>query len=143
MAMQIISLTSSDGENIQVNKDMAMMSETIKNLIEDVGESTQPIPIPNVDGHTLRKISQFCEYHSLHPNVDVKQYYTSGNITDPWDISFCDVPMSSKINIVNAANYLDIKSLLDTMIVSIACDIRGKTVQEMKEMLMVSDAPQQ
>jgi S-phase kinase-associated protein 1 len=45
-----ITLTSSDGIDITVNRDVATRSVLIKNLIEDLGEAatSEPVPIPNV-----------------------------------------------------------------------------------------------
>jgi S-phase kinase-associated protein 1 len=46
---QMISITTSDGITMDVERPVAERSILIKNLLEDLGgESTESIPIPNV-----------------------------------------------------------------------------------------------
>lgn len=47
--VKLISITTSDGVNMQVERPVAERSILIKNLLEDLGgESDESIPIPNV-----------------------------------------------------------------------------------------------
>jgi len=50
-----LTLQSSDGQNFIVPVHTAQLSETLRNLIEDVG-TDNPIPLPTVDGKTLATI---------------------------------------------------------------------------------------
>lgn len=46
--VKLISITTSDGVNMQVERPVAERSILIKNLLEDLGgESDESIPIPN------------------------------------------------------------------------------------------------
>ena len=55
-------LQSSDGQQFQVDEDVAYQSITIRNLTEDTG-SDFPVPLPNVDGKTLSKVLEYCNKH--------------------------------------------------------------------------------
>lgn len=132
---QIIKVASSDERIFEVSKDVISMSTVIKNVIEDVGVSNDPIPLPNVTGDIMEKIIQFCEYHTVHPEVNVAEYMTTGKITDPWDITFCEMPMDVKIDVINATNYLDIKQLLDMLCLSVAHAIKGKSPAEIRQIM--------
>ena len=65
--MPSISLQSSDGENFCVDVEIARKSITIKTMLEDLGLEDEgaetPVPLPNVDGKTLKKIIQWCTKH--------------------------------------------------------------------------------
>ncbi|KAG0042743.1 suppressor of kinetochore protein mutant, partial [Gryganskiella cystojenkinii] len=50
-----ITLTSLDNQEFKVDKEVAERSILIKNMIEDVGESDAPIPLPNVSSAVLTK----------------------------------------------------------------------------------------
>jgi S-phase kinase-associated protein 1 len=52
----MVKLTSADGQEFTVTKEVANMSVLIKNMLEDFGEETDtPIPLPNVSGQILAK----------------------------------------------------------------------------------------
>jgi len=53
--MTEIKLLSSDQAIIVVQKEVAERSILIKNMLEDVGEVTEAIPIPNVNEAVLKK----------------------------------------------------------------------------------------
>lgn len=44
----MITLTSSDGVDITIEREVAERSILIKNMLEDLGDSGEAIPIPNV-----------------------------------------------------------------------------------------------
>ncbi len=53
---KMVKLTSSDGQEFSVPREVASLSVLIKNMLEDFGEETDtPIPLPNVSGQILAK----------------------------------------------------------------------------------------
>ena len=74
--MPSISLQSSDGENFCVDVEIARKSITIKTMLEDLGlededAETSPVPLPNVDGKTLKKIIQWCTKHKDDEKIKI------------------------------------------------------------------------
>jgi hypothetical protein len=52
----MVKLTSNDGQEFNVPKEVAMQSVLIKNMLEDIGDADdQPIPLPNVSAPILAK----------------------------------------------------------------------------------------
>jgi len=52
----MVKVTSSDGQEFNISKEIACQSVLIKNMLEDVGEAEDlPIPLPNVSGPILSK----------------------------------------------------------------------------------------
>ena len=52
----MVKVTSSDGQEFTVSKEVACMSVLIKNMLDDFGEEMdQAIPLPNVTGAILGK----------------------------------------------------------------------------------------
>jgi len=127
-----IKLESSDSKVIEVNRDVIIMSQTIKNMLDDVSSDADTLPITNVDGRTLEKVVEYCEYHHGHPSAVVdKEDYRTDNILE-WDQKFLEVEMKLLFDIISAANFLDIKGLLDLCCKVIANLIKGKTPDEIK-----------
>jgi S-phase kinase-associated protein 1 len=97
-------------------------------------ESDQAIPLPNVTGPILEKIIEWCIHHKDDPapaaEDDVKQK-TVDDISE-WDANFVKVDQGTLFELILAANYLDIKPLLDLTCKTVANMIKGKTAEEIR-----------
>ncbi|KAJ8102619.1 E3 ubiquitin ligase SCF complex, Skp subunit [Lipomyces tetrasporus] len=131
----MVKLTSSDGESFDVEKDVAERSVLIKNMIEDVGDDSTEIPIPNVTANVLKKVLEWCEHHKSDPapatedDTDARKKSTD---IDEWDQKFMQVDQEMLFEIILAANYLDIKALLEVGCKTVANMIKGKTPEEIR-----------
>jgi len=133
-----ILLQSSDGAEISVPRDVASRSVLIKNLIEDVGEgaTAEAIPIPNVNEAVLKKVLEWCEQHKLDPPASQDDDSDSRKKTtdiEEWDQKFMQVDQEMLFEIILAANYLDIKALLDVGCKTVANMIKGKSPEEIRK----------
>ena len=142
MSGQII-LKSNDNQDFSMAIELAKISETIKTMLDDLGidaeseEANEPIPLPNVNGVILKKVVQWCEQHksdfqtfaqddedSSQPRLD--------DIPD-WDIKFFEVDQAEIFELILAANYLDIKGLLNIGCKVVAKMIQGKSPEEIRK----------
>jgi len=133
--MTTIKLQSSDDQEFEVSADVAKMSVTIKNMFDDIPEGDNTIPLPNVTGKILAKVTEYCKYHIEHPlppSDDKKDEKRTDDIT-PWDQEFCKVDQATLFELILAANYLDIKPLLDLTCKTVANMIKGKTPEEIRK----------
>jgi S-phase kinase-associated protein 1 len=134
--MSLVKLYSADDKIIEVSKDVAKMSGLIDGMMEDIGGLATPISIPNVSGQILDKIIQFCQYHTDHPEIDINSYLKTTTL-DKWnsyDSDFCTkVDMTTLFEIINGANYLDIKLLMTLLVKYNANLILGKTKEEITQ----------
>merc|ERR1712166_982741 len=120
---QEVVLLSKDETEVKLKFGIAMMSETIKALSsfpedpEDQDEWEVPdasIPLPPVEGAILQK--------------DEKE-----DATEAWDKAFAAVDDDTLFSLILAANYLDIKPLLDLTCKTVADYIKQcKTPQEIR-----------
>ncbi|KAF3930131.1 hypothetical protein ABW19_dt0207676 [Dactylella cylindrospora] len=136
--MDQIKLLSSDQVEITVDKGVAERSILIKNMLEDVGGdfTAQSIPIPNVNDAVLRKVIEWCEHHKNDPppptDEDSDSRKKSTDIEE-WDQKFMQVDQEMLFEIILAANYLDIKPLLDVGCKTVANMIKGKSPEEIRK----------
>lgn len=136
-ASQLI-LQSSDNEDISVDKDVAERSVLIKNMVSDLGEEamTEPIPIPNVNAAVLKKVIEWCTHHKNDPAPPTDDDSDSRKKTtdiEEWDQKFMQVDQEMLFEIILAANYLDIKQLLDVGCKTVANMIKGKSPEEIRK----------
>jgi len=132
--MSTVKLQSVDGAEVEVPVEVAKMSETVKHLIEDIG-GDQVIPLPNVTGKTLNKVIDYCKYHLEHPAPPSEEKKEEKRTDDIllWDLEFCKVlDQASLFELILAANYLDIKPLLDLTCKTVANMIKGKTPEDIR-----------
>ncbi|OBZ69090.1 Suppressor of kinetochore protein 1 [Grifola frondosa] len=139
----MVLLVTSDNEQFTVDKEVAERSVLIKNMLEDVGESDQPIPLPNVSSSVLKKVLEYCEHHRGEPlpaaDAEQSQDETRKRTTDisEWDQKFITVDQEMLFEIILAANYLDIKPLLDVGCKTVANMIKGKTPEEIRKLFNI------
>ena len=142
--MTKVTLKSKDDKAYPVEKDVACMSTTIKNLIDDIDELDEgtAIPVPYVSGAILEKVIQYCEYHLENPVPAVEDKSHEEKRTDdiiPWDAEFCQVDQSTLFELILAANFLDIKSLLDLTCKTVANMIKGKSPEEIRKLFNIKN----
>ncbi|KAI4213670.1 MAG: hypothetical protein LQ351_003636 [Letrouitia transgressa] len=138
MSTQIIKLQSSDNAEIPVERDVAERSILIKNMIEDIGDEaiTDAIPIPNVNESVLHKVLEWCQHHRADPPASTDDDSDSRKKTtdiEEWDQKFMQVDQEMLFEIILAANYLDIKNLLDIGCKTVANMIKGKSPEEIRK----------
>ncbi|KAK3813308.1 MAG: E3 ubiquitin ligase complex SCF subunit sconC, variant [Benniella sp.] len=130
-----VQLQSSDGELFTVSEEVAKRSVLIKNLLDDVGTMEHAIPLHNVNAKVLEKVIEYCKHHCEDP-------YDEPEDDDPrkrkhemeeWDKNFMDVGQEMIFDLILAANYMDIKPLLDLGCKTIAGIIRGKDPEEIRQ----------
>ncbi|RXK41985.1 E3 ubiquitin ligase complex SCF subunit sconC [Tremella mesenterica] len=141
--LQEILIVTSDDETFTVKVEVIQRSAMIKAMLEDLGEQEgQVIPLPNVSSSVLTKVLEYCEHHKNEPlpvadanDVDDARRRTS-EIGD-WDANQVDQEMLFEI--ILAANYLDIKPLLDVGCKTVANMIKGKTPEEIRKLFNITN----
>ncbi|RKP14078.1 E3 ubiquitin ligase complex SCF subunit sconC [Piptocephalis cylindrospora] len=135
----MVKLTSSDNQTFEVERKVAERSILTKNLLEDVGGYDQAIPLPNVTGPVLKRVLEYCEHHKDDAAVDAEEAeddYSQPRVNEeiePWDRDFIGSKQEVIFELILAANYLDIRSLLELGCKVIASQIKGKTPEQIRE----------
>uniref|UniRef100_A0A2N9FU46 SKP1 component POZ domain-containing protein n=1 Tax=Fagus sylvatica TaxID=28930 RepID=A0A2N9FU46_FAGSY len=85
-----ITLRSSDNETFEMEERVAMLSETIKHLIEDdcVVCVDSVIPVPNVKSDTLARVIEYCKKH-------VESSESESEALKTWDAEFVDIEQNT------------------------------------------------
>ncbi|XP_063968788.1 S-phase kinase-associated protein 1-like [Lytechinus pictus] len=136
--MPNIKLASSDGEVFEVEVEVARQSVIIKTMLEDLGmdeEDDDAIPLPNVNGTILKKVLEWCHFHRNDPPPPEDDENREKRTDDicAHDQDFLKVDQGTLFELILAANYLDIKGLLDGTCKTVANMIKGKTSEEIRK----------
>lgn len=156
---QNVVLVSVEGERFTVERKIAERSLLLKNYLNDMhdtnlqGDNSDSededeeddeeivMPVPNVRSSVLQKVIEWAEHHkdSNFPDEDDDDSRKSAPV-DAWDREFLKVDQEMLYEIILAANYLNIKPLLDAGCKVVAEMIRGRTPEEIRRTFnIVSD----
>merc|ERR1711939_1020938 len=90
----------------------------------------------------LGKVIDFMKQHVDKPMKEIEKPLRSekmGEVVDEWDAKYIDVEQELLFEIILAANYLDIKSLLDLSCAKVASMIKGKTPAEIRKTFNITE----
>ena len=124
----MVTLISSDHERFEVPEAAATMSQTIRHMIED-GCTDGGIPLPNVTGSILAKVLEYCNKHAADAESNKEEL-------DKFDKAFVDevkADQATLFDLILAANYLNVKGLLDLTCQTVADMIKDKSVEEIRQ----------
>ena len=92
------------------------------------GGNEEPISLPEIKSATLKKVFEYCEEYKNRDPPTIEKPLKSSNfheLVPAFDAKFMDLEQSEIFDIIMAANYLDIRPLLDLACAKIASSIKG------------------
>ncbi|KAL6208855.1 hypothetical protein ACLB2K_019799 [Fragaria x ananassa] len=115
-------LHTSDNETFEIEEAVVLQSQAIKHMVEDEC-ADNAIPLPNVTSKTLSKVIEYCKKHAEDSGEEALK---------AWDADFIKFDTDTLYDVIMAANYLNIKSLLDLTCQRVADMCKGKTPEEIR-----------
>lgn len=126
--------------SFEVSLDVARMSEVIAGQVgdDDSDDVEQDFPCPKVDGEILKKVVDYCKHYKETEEMEKIDTPLRGEtieeIVQPkWYADYCNVERKTLFKLVAAANFLNIKPLLDLTCLAVSVSIKGKSVTELRE----------
>ncbi|ULT93567.1 hypothetical protein L3Y34_003216 [Caenorhabditis briggsae] len=107
----------------------------------DSNGDNDPIPVQNVSTRILKKVISRCQYHyqDTAPADDQGNREKRTDDIASWDAEFLKVDQGTLSEIILAANYMDIKGLLDVTCKAVANMIKGKSPDEIRRTLNIKN----
>ena len=114
-AKKTYTLKSSDGQTFQIDIKSLERSRLASELLKSFQDETE-IPLPEVEGKTLKRIVEYLLHYKERQPRDIPKPLRDpklDKVLDKWDYDFIiGVSMPDCIDLINAANYMEIDSLL-------------------------------
>eukprot|EP00568_Trieres_chinensis_P009962 CAMPEP_0183313736 /NCGR_PEP_ID=MMETSP0160_2-20130417/46363_1 /TAXON_ID=2839 ORGANISM="Odontella Sinensis, Strain Grunow 1884" /NCGR_SAMPLE_ID=MMETSP0160_2 /ASSEMBLY_ACC=CAM_ASM_000250 /LENGTH=166 /DNA_ID=CAMNT_0025478881 /DNA_START=71 /DNA_END=571 /DNA_ORIENTATION=- len=133
-------LVSKDGERMTVPAPAAVMSGLIRTTIEDVEDDDDvvpEIPLPNVESAVLAKVVEFCVHHQSDPMQHIEKPLRSNvmaEVVQRWYADFINVDQAELYELTMAANFMDVKPLLDLACAAAACALLGRSREDIRRL---------
>ncbi|GAV73498.1 Skp1 domain-containing protein/Skp1_POZ domain-containing protein, partial [Cephalotus follicularis] len=126
---RIITLTTADDAVFHVSETVAMEMKIVKSFLEDNSEATESIPLPNVLSGPFSRIIEYVTHHLEFRDKSAKKEEIRS-----FDEGFLKGVSNDDLKeLVVAANYLEIKELLDMLNQTVADRIKNKSVEYVRK----------
>jgi S-phase kinase-associated protein 1 len=144
---KIYTMVSKDNKIFKINGNSFYMSGLLKTLLEC--EEKEELLLPNITSDILSKVILYLEHHVVEPVPQdnspekLKSNIFSENIKCLWDVKFIENdimgnPITAKetlYELIRAANYMDIQTLLQLSCTKVACMIKGESLEAIGQII--------
>jgi len=147
----VVKLVSKEGDVHEVPLAVAKMSTLIATTIDDDDDDDddddedidREIPLPNVKDSVLTKVIEYCTHHTtVEAMTQIQTPLKSSHIEDlvqTWYADFVRIDQTLLFELVTAANFMDIKPLLDLTCLAVSVSIKGKSASELRTIFNISN----
>ncbi|RWS00632.1 hypothetical protein B4U79_17793 [Dinothrombium tinctorium] len=120
--------------------DALKSSETFNEMIQlKIGQENEQIELPEVDSQTMEKLIEWIKHYKNQQSPDESDDKLSESKLDSWDKEFFQMPNELLFHVLTAANYLNMKRLMDKVCFVIALRLKGKTTKQMRQLMRVEN----
>ena len=122
-----IQISSSEGKIYKITKKAAMRSGILKGMMEDYPDDAT-FPMKNIKGNILEKIKDYLMHYENEEPQEITIPLKSNNFSEcvnAWDYNFLGNDFDVVLELLTAANYLDIKPLYELISAFLGANIRG------------------
>ncbi|KAF8405902.1 hypothetical protein HHK36_007980 [Tetracentron sinense] len=128
-----ILMGSSDGDWIEVEEYVAFQFTLYKDFAE-YSDENEPIRFENITTKILLKLIEYCEKHGNPERRDVDKVDLK-----KWEAEFTEVDVAVLYDLLNAANFVNIPSLLELLYQKVADMIAGRTPDQIRETFRIEE----
>ena len=122
-----IQISSSEGKIINISKKAANRSGILKGMMEDFPDELS-FPMKTIKGNILEKIKNYLMHYKDEEPQEIEIPLKSNNFSEcvnNWDFNFLGSDIDTIFDLLEAANYLDIKPLHELVSAFLGTNIRG------------------
>lgn len=132
----ILPLKTKDGVRVRVEADELRISNLIQVLVPSIGDHPgEDVPLYNVSYKMLSKVLAFAKHYNQDPMHAIPIPLHGDTLpVQEWYTDFVSVLRDETLyDLLHAATYMDIEPLQQLLCARIACLIKGKECDEMKQ----------
>lgn len=142
-SLTLVSCDETEQKSFPIDRTSAMMCNLVKSILEG-DQEVKRIEIKKVTADILELVVRYLEHHKGKVPAEIAKPIRSVKmekiVEDDWDATYINgMPKKTIFQVILAANYMDIKSLLHLGCAKIATLIKGKSPEEIKKILSEED----
>ena len=136
-------IKSDDNQVFEVEVESLKLSNFLNSLMIDYPDEEEEIPINLIDGKNLKLVVDYLTHYKTEEIKEIPKPLPSGDLKlylDEWDFNYINpLTLEETIDLLNAAQILDIKGLLNLTSAKIASEMLTGTVNEVLEKFRIKD----
>ncbi|CAI4227427.1 unnamed protein product [Auanema sp. JU1783] len=137
----MISLRSKENEEFKLCRESLKLSITLDQMVEnlrltELDLQNTSIPLPALTSSTLKKVVDFMNNNSNATLVPEPTLYKRFALSEE-EKEFLSFSEEELVDLLHAANYLEIPNLINIITQKIANLIEGKSIDEIKDFFMI------
>ena len=138
MTSYTVTFVTSDNQEFTLPRGVAEQSILVKQLTDEDDDNEVEVSVPiQLTSSIISMILPYLHYHYEHPATPIPKPLPSKDMKDvacEWDQKYLsDLNEDALFQVVLAANYLHIPSLLDLTCAKVATMIKGKTPEQIRQ----------
>ena len=142
MESKIVKLKSKDNQIYEVSIDLLEKAKLISGIVEDASDEDDTIFLREIDDiNLIRIIDYLVHYQKEEPKEIPKPYpertddaFLRSILNDDWTFDFLqNMTLDEGINLINAANYLEINGLINILAAKLAHEMCNCEVEEARK----------
>jgi len=147
--LNYVKLISSEKNIFKVPANILCVSNMISVMLDNVNfdnenleDDEREIPLFNVNEKCLIKIIEFMKQHHVEKMKDIEKPLNSDSLEDivqKWYADFINVDDDFLYSLINAANYMDIRPLLNLGCAKVALSIKNKPPEEIRKIFNLDE----
>lgn len=137
---EMLVFVSLEGNRMNVPQKIAMMSQLVKTMNEGDRE-TKEIPLTNIRTEILEKVIAFMTHYADSAPKEIEKPLKTTNLADAvpaWDAEFVEVDKTTLYDLVTAANFMDVKPLLELACAKVAIIIKQHSPDLIKNLFTLA-----
>ncbi len=143
MDSNIRKLKSDDNQIFEIETESLKLSAFLSNLILDFPDEEDEIPINGVNGKYLKLIVDFLNHYKTEEIKEIPKPLPTGDLSlyiPQWDYNYINnLSLEETIELLNAAQILDINDLINLASAKIGSEMLNGTVGEVLDKFTIKD----
>lgn len=138
----IFSCAENPSCQFEISAKAAEMSGLVRTMLEENEEACPVVPLGQLSSWALEKVVEFLKHHENDPMKPIPRPIPTNILAEmvgEWDAEFMNYEndQAKLVDLILAANYLDIPPLLELGLARYACMLKGKDAKEVCEILKI------
>ncbi len=135
---QNITLVSQEGERIKVDNQIKKMIGLLNDMLEDIDNYDEEIPLMNIPSSYLRDIIEYCTHYNFVKVSDIPKPLASNNLAaelkDDWEAQFiARFDLEKLVKMIEYSNFLNVSAIFELCCASLGAMFKGRSFEQVKK----------